>query len=164
MVFLKHNSVKSGIFFNAIFIPGFSGSRSRVRVQSPGSGSRVRVQVLDIAWENTCARVSFLKFYRTPPMAASVFNHFESSFLVKAGLYDEIFLSRPWNFYFERKVSKYFMKRNVCREIIQFVHTIKFHSYDHDNVSLIERINNFNFSCHGYYGFKSCLKILKKRS
>ena len=137
MVFLKHNSVKSGIFFNAIFIPGFSGSRSRVQVQSPGSGSRVRVQVLDIAWENTCARVSFLKFYRTPPMAASAFNHFESSFLVKAGLYDEIFLSRPWNFYFERKVSKYFKKRNMCREILfslfrqsSFIHTIMitFHS------------------------------------
>ena len=83
---------------------------------------------------------------------------------LKAGLYDEIFLSRPWNFYFEIKVSKYFRKRNVSWNIIQFVHTIKFHSYDHDNVSFIERINNFHFSCHGYYSFKSCLKILKKRS
>ena len=45
--------------------------------------------------------------------------------------------------------------------IIQFVHTIKFHSYDHDNVLFIERINNFHFSCHRYYSFKSCLKILK---
>ena len=32
--------------------------------------------------------------------------------------------------------------------IIQFLHTIKFHSYDHDNTSVIERINNFRFSCH----------------
>ena len=79
------------------------------------------------------------------------------------GLYDEIFLSRPWNFYFKRKVLKYFRKRNVSWNIIQFVHTIKFHSYDHDNVSFIERINNFHFSCQRYYSFK-CLKILKKRS
>ena len=59
--------------------------------------------------------------------------------LLKAGLYDEIFLSRPWNFsfYFERKVSKYFRKWNVCREILfslftqsSFIHTIMitFHS------------------------------------
>ena len=56
---------------------------------------------------------------------------------LKAGLYDEIFLSRPWNFYFKRKVSKYFRKRNVCREILfslftqsSFIHTIMiaFHS------------------------------------
>ena len=45
-----------------------------------------------------------------------------------------------------------------------FFHTLKFHSYDHDNISFIERINNFHFSCHRYYSFKSCLKILKKRS
>ena len=38
MVFVKHNSLKSDIFFNPIFIPGFSGS-----------GSRVRVQVLEVA-------------------------------------------------------------------------------------------------------------------
>ena len=35
---------------------------------------------------------------------------------LKAGLYDEIFFSRPWNFYVERKVSKYLRKQNVCRE------------------------------------------------
>ena len=64
------------------------------------------------------------------------------------GLYDEIFLSRPWNFYFERKVLKYFRKRNVSWNIIQFLQTIKFHSNDHDNTSFIERINNFHFSCH----------------
>ena len=54
-----------------------------------------------------------------------------------ASLYNEIFLSQPWNFYFERKVSKYFRKRNVCREILfslftqsSFIHTIMttFHS------------------------------------
>ena len=45
--------------------------------------------------------------------------------------YDEIFLSRPWNFYFERKVSKCFRKRNVCCEILfslftqsSFIHAI----------------------------------------
>ena len=67
MVFVKHNSLKSDIFFNPIFIPGFSGSRffkvqvfqgpgpgsgsgsvseSRVQGPGPGSGSRVRVQGL----------------------------------------------------------------------------------------------------------------------
>ena len=49
-----------------------------------------------------------------------------------------MFLSRPWNFYFERKVSKYFRKRNVCHEILfslftqsSFIHTsmITFHSW-----------------------------------
>ena len=51
--------------------------------------------------------------------------------VLNAGLFDEVFLSRPWNFYFERKVSKYFRKRNVCREILlslftqsSFIHTI----------------------------------------
>ena len=57
MVFVKHNSLKSDIFFNPIFIPGFQGpgfSESRFfRVQvfqgpgpgpSLGSGSRVQVQ------------------------------------------------------------------------------------------------------------------------
>ena len=60
------------------------------------------------------------------------------------GLYDEIFLSRPWNFYFKRKVLKYFRKRNLSWNIIQFVHTIKFYSYDHDGISFIERIK-FSF-------------------
>ena len=36
MVFVKRNSLKSDIFFNPIFIPGFSGSGSRVWVQGPG--------------------------------------------------------------------------------------------------------------------------------
>ena len=47
MVFVKHNSLKSDISFNPIFIPSFSGSRFfRVQVfQGPGSGSRVRVHV-----------------------------------------------------------------------------------------------------------------------
>ena len=65
MVFVKHNSLKSDIFFNPIFIPGFSGSRffrvqvfqgpgfsgSGSRVQGPDQnpGSRVRVQVLEVA-------------------------------------------------------------------------------------------------------------------
>ena len=73
MVLIKHNYLKSDIFFNPIFIPGFSesrfftvkvfrvqvfrvwlqgpgsGSGFRVRVQSPGSWSRVRVQVVEVA-------------------------------------------------------------------------------------------------------------------
>ena len=63
MVFVKHNSLNPDIFFNPIFIPGFSGSRffrvqvfqgpgflgSGSRVQGPGSGSMVRVQVLEVA-------------------------------------------------------------------------------------------------------------------
>ena len=65
MVFIKHNSLKSDIFFNPIFIPGFSESRffrvqvfqgpgssgcgSRVWVQGSGSGSGSRVQVLELA-------------------------------------------------------------------------------------------------------------------
>ena len=45
MVLIKHNSLKSDIFFNPIFVPGFqgqgfSGSGSRVRVQGPGPGFR----------------------------------------------------------------------------------------------------------------------------
>ena len=59
MVFVKHNSLKSDIFFNPIFFPGFSGSMFfrvqvfqspsfsgsrffRVQVQGPGPGSRVQ--------------------------------------------------------------------------------------------------------------------------
>ena len=44
MVFVKHNSLKSDILFNPIFIPGFSGSRFfRIQVfQGPGSGSSVQ--------------------------------------------------------------------------------------------------------------------------
>ena len=61
MVLIKHNFLKSDIFFNPIFIPGFSRSRffkvqvfqgpgpgSGSRVQGPGPGSRVRVQVLEV--------------------------------------------------------------------------------------------------------------------
>ena len=68
MVFVKHNSLKSDILFNLIFIPGFSGSRIfRVqvfqgpgfsvsafgsRVQGPGSASRLRAQVLEVVIQN----------------------------------------------------------------------------------------------------------------
>ena len=59
MVFVKHNSLKSDIFFNPIFIPGFSGSRffraqflqgpgfsgSGSRIQDQGSGSRSESRV-----------------------------------------------------------------------------------------------------------------------
>ena len=49
MVFIKHNYLKSDIFFNPIFIPCFSGSMFfRVQVFL-GYGFRVRVQVLEVA-------------------------------------------------------------------------------------------------------------------
>ena len=54
----------------------------------------------------------------------------------------------------EMCVTKYY---SICSQI-------KCHSYDHDNVSFIEKIHNLHFSCDRYYSFKSCLKILKKRS
>ena len=73
MVFIKHNSLKSDIYFNPIFVPCFSGSRFfRVQVfQGPGcsgfrffvgpgfsglgpgfsgSGSKIQVQVLEVAF------------------------------------------------------------------------------------------------------------------
>ena len=76
---------------------------------------------------------------------------------------------KRWNFSFtilkflfrKKSVEIFQEAKCVSWNIIQFVHTIKFHSYDHDNVSFIERINNFHFSYHRYYSFKSCLKILK---
>ena len=59
MVFIKHNSLKSDIYFNPLSTPCFSGSRLfRVQVfqgrsfQGPGfsgSGSRFRVQTLEVA-------------------------------------------------------------------------------------------------------------------
>ena len=56
MVLIKHNSLKSDIFFNPIFIPGFSGSRLfRVQVfEGPDfSESRFfRIQVLEVAFIN----------------------------------------------------------------------------------------------------------------
>ena len=68
--------------------------------------------------------------------------------VLKAGLYDKIFLSRPWIFFSKEKcqnisgseicVAKYY---SVCSH----GHTIKFHSCDHDNVSFIEKIKNFHF-------------------
>ena len=44
-------------------------------------------------------------------------------------------------FLFWKKSVEIFQKTKcVSWNIIQFVHTIKFHSYDHDNVSFIEKI------------------------
>ena len=67
MVLIKHNYLKSDIFFNPIFIPGFSGSGSRVQgpgsESGSGSGSRVRVQVLEIVLRHealTIYRISYL--------------------------------------------------------------------------------------------------------
>ena len=51
MVLIEHKYLKSDIFFNPIFIPGFSGSRFfrvqgfRVGVQGPDPRSRAWVQV-----------------------------------------------------------------------------------------------------------------------
>ena len=51
MVLIKHNTLKSDIFFNSIFIPGFSGSRFlRVQVfQGPGLGSGFCVELQSAA-------------------------------------------------------------------------------------------------------------------
>ena len=60
MVLIKHNYLKSDIFlilylFQVFLGRGFSGSRFfrgqvfRVRIQGPGSGSRVRVQIIEVA-------------------------------------------------------------------------------------------------------------------
>ena len=40
---------------------------------------------------------------------------------------------------------------------------ITFYSYNHDNVSFIERINKFHFSCHRYYGFKIIFETVFER-
>ena len=56
MVLIKHNSLKSDIFFNPIFIPGFSGSRLfRVQVFEGPDFSETRffrIQVLEVAFIN----------------------------------------------------------------------------------------------------------------
>ena len=72
------------------------------------------------------------------------------------------FFFHDFEILFQKKSTEIFQEAKcVSRNIIQFFfHTLKFHSYDHDNISFIERINNF----HRYYSFKSCLKIFKKRS
>ena len=86
MVIIKHNYLKSDIFFNPIFIPDFSGSRFL------GSGSRVLVQVIEVALFNKlqvgpatllkrglwhrCFPVNFAKFltpfHRTPLVTVSI--------------------------------------------------------------------------------------------
>ena len=48
MVFVKHNSLKSHIYFNPVFIPGFSGSGSRV--QGPGPGFRSNPPGIKTSW------------------------------------------------------------------------------------------------------------------
>ena len=56
MVLIKHNYLKSDIFFNPIFIPGFSGSKFL------GSGSWVRVQVIEVAsFHSICDLVGFFR-------------------------------------------------------------------------------------------------------
>ena len=55
--------------------------------------------------------------------------------LLKAGLYDEILLSRP--LFWKKSVEIFQEAKCVLWNIIEFVQTIKFHSYDH-NVSFIK--------------------------
>ena len=56
------------------------------------------------------------------------------------------------------------ISKEKCRNISgSEMCVMKHYSYDHDNVTFIERINNFHFSCHRYYSFKIMLKSLKKR-
>ena len=75
----------------------------------------------------------------------------------KGGLIRWNFSFTTLNFLFRKKSVEIFQEAKCGSwNIIQFVHTIKFHSYDHDNVPFIPRTDNFYF--------KSCLKILKKRS
>ena len=93
MVFVKHNSLKSDIFCDPIFIAGFSGSKlfrvqvfqgldpgsgssvqgprpgSGSRVQGPGSRSRIRVQGLEIANIN-------ISIKRTSKICLMVLNEF----------------------------------------------------------------------------------------
>ena len=64
-----------------------------------------------------------------------------------------------WNFSF---AALKFLFRKKSVEIFQEVKYVSWNSYDHNNVSFIEWINNFYFSCHRHYSFKSCLRILKK--
>ena len=59
-------------------------------------------------------KVTYEIFEKVPEEANEAVLKSNATVYLKAGLYDEIFLSRPSNFYFERKVLKYFRKRNVC--------------------------------------------------
>ena len=79
----------------------------------------------------------------------------QPSDFLKTGLYDQIFLSRSF------KSVKIFQETKCASwNIIQFAHTIKFYLYGHDNVSFIERINNFHFSCHRYCSFENIEKVI----
>ena len=74
----------------------------------------------------------------------------------KGGLTRWNFSFTTLKFLFRKKSVEIFQEAKcVSWNIIQFVYTIMFHLHDHDNVSFIERINNFHF-----YSFKSCLKSL----
>ena len=87
--------------------------------------------------------------------------HPDQCFL-KGGLIRWNFSFTTLKFLFWKKSVEIFQEAKcVSWNIIQFALTIKFHSYGHDNVLFIERINNLHFSCHKYYSFKPCLKILK---
>ena len=87
-----------------------------------------------------------------------------STFYVLRQAYTIKFFFHDLEIFISKKSVKIFQKAKcVSWNIIQFVHTIKFYSYDHGSVSFMERINSFRFSSHRYYSFK-CLKILKKRS
>ena len=66
MVLIKHNSLKSDIFFNPIFTPGFSGSRFfkvrvRVRVRFQGPGPGFRSSHTRVSLETFSIQILFLK-------------------------------------------------------------------------------------------------------
>ena len=69
MVFIKHNSLKSDIFLNPIFIPCFSGSRFfRVQVflgPGPGSGFRFQKQPCVSAYGFNHTKVNFILLYES---------------------------------------------------------------------------------------------------
>ena len=75
MVFVKYNSIKSDIFFNPIFIPGFSvprffrvqfqGSDPGCRVQAPGPGFRSsRIYVIKFHMINSHNANKSITIYR----------------------------------------------------------------------------------------------------
>ena len=130
------------------------------------------IQVLNV--ESKLSKEKFNHLWKKNSSYKSTFRNFtkftgprvsEFCEISKGGLIWWNFSFTTLKFLFRKKSVEIFQEEKcVSWNTIQFVDTIKFHSCNHDNVSLIERLKNFHFSCHRYYSFKSCLKILKKRS
>ena len=117
MVLIKHNYLKLDIFFNPIFIPGFSGSRFfRVRVQGPDPGFwssrfvkcfnlfRLIVSTEAVARRCSAEKVLleiFAKFTGIQLCQSSFFNKV-------AGLRPATLLKkRPWRLYFPVNFTKF---------------------------------------------------------